>query len=43
MADPIQEFSAAMRDAGLATDATITADGLLHRFNVEDDKRGNTR
>lgn len=40
MADPIQEFCAAMRAAGLATDAVITADGRLHRFNVEGDKRG---
>ncbi|MBI3479130.1 MAG: DUF3987 domain-containing protein [Nitrosomonadales bacterium] len=40
MADPIQAFFAAMREAGLSIDETITADGRLHRFNVEGDKRG---
>lgn len=33
------QFTAAMRAAGLQTDAKIHADGALHRFHVEGDKR----
>ena len=35
-----EDFRAAMRNAGLITDAEIIADGQLHRFHVEDDQRG---
>ena len=33
-------FRAAMSDAGIITHESIIADGHLHRFNVEGDKRG---
>ena len=36
----IEAFRAAMADAGIVTHEAIIADGHLHRFNVEGDKRG---
>lgn len=35
----VDQFRAAMRAAGLETDATIEADGKLHRFRVAGDRR----
>lgn len=35
----VDQFRAAMEAAGLATDATIEADGKLHRFRVQGDRR----
>lgn len=35
----VDQFRAAMRAAGLDTDATIEADGKLHRFRVAGDRR----
>jgi len=40
LAAVVDQFAAAMRAAGLATDEPIRADGNLHRFRVEGDKRG---
>lgn len=40
MDDTLNQFRDAMIDAGLTPPATIEADGLLHRFHVEGDKRG---
>lgn len=40
MNDAAQQFSAAMRSAGLAPNASITSDGKIHRCNVEGDRRG---
>ena len=40
MSDAVQHFSGAMRTAGLATDATVIADGKIHRCYVEGDRRG---
>ncbi len=40
ISDPTCEFKEFMRNAGIATNEAITADGRLHRFNVEDDKHG---
>lgn len=36
----ILDFRAAMADAGLSTEDEIVADGKLHRFDVEGDRRG---
>lgn len=38
--DTIQNFRTAMLDAGLTPPDVIEADGQLHRFHVEGDKRG---
>ena len=38
--DTINEFRAAMRDAGITPPDMIDADGQLHRFHVEGDKAG---
>jgi putative DNA primase/helicase len=38
--DCIAAFRDAMQGAGLETDATIVADGRLHRIHIEGDKRG---
>jgi len=38
--DTIEAFRDAMREAGIVPPAVIEADGLLHRFHVEGDKRG---
>ena len=38
--DTIDAFRAAMHEAGTPSPAVIEADGLLHRFHVEGDKRG---
>lgn len=40
LAAVVDQFAAAMRAVGLATDEPIRADGNLHRFRVEGDKRG---
>ncbi len=40
MSDYIELFRQAMRDAGMIPPDVIEADGLLHRFHVEGDKRG---
>lgn len=40
MHDTIQNFRTAMLDAGLTPPDVIEADGQLHRFHVEGDKRG---
>ncbi|SEQ62229.1 putative DNA primase/helicase [Solimonas aquatica] len=40
LAQIIDQFRSAMRSAGLDTDTEIAADGALHRFRVEGDKRG---
>nr|MBA4157650.1 hypothetical protein [Gemmatimonadota bacterium] len=39
-ADPEPAFRNAMAAAGLVTSAPIVADGALHRFHVEGDRRG---
>lgn len=39
IADIERQFLQAMRDASIVTDGTIIADGHLHRFHVEGDKR----
>ncbi|WP_022975326.1 toprim domain-containing protein [Nevskia ramosa] len=36
----VDAFRAALRSAGLDTDAAIQADGRLHRFHVDGDRRG---
>ncbi|GAB4262882.1 MAG: hypothetical protein Kow0065_13600 [Methylomicrobium sp.] len=36
----IDQFRAAMAEAGMTTNESIIADGRLHRFHVEGDKRG---
>lgn len=38
--DIIDQFRAAMREAGIASSDTIEADGQLHRFQVEGDRAG---
>ncbi len=38
--DTIDAFRAAMHEAGTPSPDVIEADGLLHRFHVEGDKRG---
>jgi len=38
--DTIDQFRAAMRDAGITPPDVIEADGQLHRFHVEGDKAG---
>ena len=38
--DTIDAFRAAMHEAGTPPPDVIEADGLLHRFHVEGDKRG---
>jgi putative DNA primase/helicase len=40
MTDTIDAFRDAMHRAGIVPPAVIEADGLLHRFHVEGDKRG---
>lgn len=40
MHDTINQFRAAMRDAGITPPDVIEADGQLHRFHVEGDKAG---
>lgn len=40
MSDYIECFAQAIRDAGMTPPDVIEADGLLHRFHVEGDKRG---
>ncbi len=40
MGDHIEGFRQAIRDAGMIPPDLIEADGLLHRFHVEGDKRG---
>ena len=38
--DTIDAFRAAMHEAGASSPDVIEADGLLHRFHIEGDKRG---